>query len=138
MVWAMNPLTGWDQMRNDLNSLLNRREYAQREPSFPLVNAYEASDTITIVAEIPGIQKNDVSIVIENGTLTFSGKRLNKSSEKNSSPLRNERIAGNFEKSIKIPIKVDESAVTAHFKDGILTVVLPKAEDAKPKSIQIN
>jgi HSP20 family protein len=134
----MNPLTGWDQMRNDLNSLLNRQVYAQREPSFPLVNAYETSDTITVVAEIPGIQKNDVSIVMENSTLTFSGKRLNKTSEKDSALLRNERIAGNFEKSIKIPVKVNESAISAQFKDGILTVLLPKAEEAKPKSIQIN
>jgi HSP20 family protein len=138
MVWSMNPLTGWDQMRNDLNSLLNRREYAQREPSFPLVNAYETSDIITVVAEIPGVHKNDISIVMENGTLTFSGKRLNKTSEKNSALLRNERIAGDFEKSIKIPVKVNESAISAQFKDGIITVLLPKAEDAKPKSIQIN
>ncbi|MBD3391619.1 MAG: Hsp20 family protein [Chitinivibrionales bacterium] len=107
--------------------------------SFPLVNVYESKDDITVNAELPGLARDQVAITFSDNVLTLSGTRKPAMEESDRTVVvRQERSLGGFEKSFRIPVRVEADKITAAFKDGILTVTLPKAEEAKPKQIQIN
>lgn len=138
MLCTINPFTGSDYIRKNLASLFNsENEYSARY-SYPLINAYDSADSITVVAEVPGVTKDNLSVNYENGTLRISGKRNSYDDKREQSLLRKERAIGSFDKSLQIPVKIDDAKITASLKNGIITVVLPKSDDAKPKSININ
>lgn len=138
MYWTVNPWKELERMRRDMDMLFSRSPVGTREPSFPLINTYESKEELLIVAELPGIPKEEVNITMENGTLTLSGERRPSVSDKEAVALRRERTQGRFEKKIRIPVKVDDAGISASFKDGVLTVKLPKAEEARPKQISID
>jgi HSP20 family protein len=83
------------------------------------------------------MRKEDIEISLHDGTLTIAGERKDQSSNGEKSE-RSERFIGKFRRSISLPTRVDSAKVNAGYRDGILTVTLPKAEDAKPKQIQVN
>jgi len=134
----MDPWREIERMRRDMDSLLNGRTYGVgASSSFPLVNVYEDKDTITVAAEIPGLRKEDVSVTLVDGNLTIKGKREQAKLGDNAVILRQERSEGAFEKSLRIPVKVNDAKIAATFKEGMLTIMLPKAEEARPKTITI-
>ncbi|MFP4014963.1 MAG: Hsp20/alpha crystallin family protein [Chitinispirillaceae bacterium] len=138
MYWTANPWKELERMRRDMDMLFSRSPMGTREPSFPLTNTYENKDELLIVAELPGVPKEEVNITMENGTLTLSGERKPAVSHNEAVALRRERSQGRFEKKIRIPVKVNDAGIAASFKDGVLTVKLPKAEEARPKQISID
>jgi HSP20 family protein len=83
------------------------------------------------------MRKEDIEISLQDGMLTISGERKSETVEGEKAE-RTERYVGKFRRSISLPTQVDSSKVTATYRDGILTVTLPKAEEAKPKQIQVN
>ena len=83
------------------------------------------------------MRKEDIEISLQDGTLTISGERKDEADQENGA-TRTERFTGKFRRSITLPTRVDANKVSATYKDGILTVTLPKAEEAKPKQIQVN
>ena len=89
-----------------------------------------------VLAEVPGIKKSDIEIQVKENTLRIGGKKTVEYSEK-ASLHRRERLAGEFDRTITIPIKVDAEGVKAECRDGILAIFLPRAAEDKPKSIQI-
>ena len=103
----------------------------------PALDLYQNTDNITAMVELPGMRKEDIEISLHDGVLTISGERKSESSESENAE-RTERVTGKFRRSITLPARVDSDKVGAKYKDGILTVTLPKAEDAKPKQIQVN
>jgi|GEM_PF-253518 len=138
MFCTVHPFTGAQILRRNLNSLFNNEnEYAARY-DYPLVNAYDSTDFITVVAQVPGVAKEDLSVSYENGVLKISGRRKLHDVNDKAEVLRKERALGNFEKSLQIPVKIDDSKITASLKNGIVTIVLPKSDDVKPKTININ
>ena len=103
----------------------------------PALDLYQSNDNVTAMVELPGMRKEDIDISLHDGTLTISGERKHEMVEGENAE-RSERYIGRFRRSISLPTRVDASKVTASYKDGILTVTLPKAEEAKPKQIQVN
>ena len=103
----------------------------------PALDLYEGNDNVTAIVELPGMRKEDIEISLQDGMLTISGERKSETAEGDKAE-RTERYVGKFRRSISLPTQVDASKVTATYRDGILTVTLPKAEEAKPKQIQVN
>lgn len=108
-----------------------------RTNAFPYVNIADMNDTIHVVAEIPGVPKNDINIHLQNDVLTISGERKRPEEKPEAAHVRREIRYGQFERSFKLPYEVDASKVTAEYSDGVLRIQLPKTEAAKPRSIDI-
>jgi HSP20 family protein len=140
-------LVQWDPvqqlvaMRNRLHSTLDDSDIPRTEESIgtwgPLVDVFEKADRLVIRAELPGVQKEDMDIRIENGVLTLHGERKRDPDIKEENAYRMERVYGAFARSFSLPTTVDPTKVEATYKDGVLEVTIPKAETAKPKQIEI-
>lgn len=104
----------------------------------PAVDIYEQGNDIVLKAELPGVDSKDVDIRLENNVLTLRGQRKFENEVKKESYHRVERSYGSFSRSFTLPSVVDQQAIKAEVKDGILKVVLPKREEAKPKQIEIS
>jgi HSP20 family protein len=103
----------------------------------PLVDITEDDKEYLIKAELPDMKKEDVRLTVENEVLTMSGERTFEKEEKGKKHHRIERAYGSFVRSFSLPDDADGGKVTANFKDGILHVLLPKSQKAKPKVIEI-
>jgi HSP20 family protein len=103
----------------------------------PAVDVYHDKDQFTVVAELPGLKKEEIEISLEGDTLTISGQRTAEQRQSDQS-FRRERFFGRFQRSLTLPSVVDAEKVKATYKDGILEVVLPKAEESKPKQIEVS
>ena len=103
----------------------------------PALDVYEDSDNLIVRAELPGLKKENIDISLHENVVTISGERKNEKKYEGSQTSRAERFFGRFTRSIKLPKTVDAAQVKASYTDGILTVTLPKAPEAKPRSIEI-
>jgi HSP20 family protein len=103
----------------------------------PACDIFEDKDGIKIVAEIPGVNPEDVKLSLENNTLTIRGEKKQIAEEKTERVHRYERSYGAFERSFALPSTVDSDQVDAVYANGLLTVTLPKVERAKPREIQV-
>ena len=104
---------------------------------YPAVDISEGEKDITLKAELPGIDKKDVHVEINDGVITLRGERKLEKEEKKENYHRLERSYGTFNRSFTLPTTVDSGKVKANYKDGILEVTLPRKEEAKPKSIPV-
>ena len=104
---------------------------------FPAINVSENAESILVRAELPGIKPDDLDISMENDTLTIAGERKPGSEEAEASYHRREREWGAFRRSFSLSTRVDPEKVQATYNDGVLTVVLPKAAEARPKQISV-
>jgi len=104
----------------------------------PAVDIYETADTIVMKAELPGVAREDIQIQIDGSTLTLKGERRFAKDVQEESYLRIERAYGSFHRSFTLPATVRQEKVRALFKDGVLELTLPKAEDSKPKRISVD
>lgn len=142
-----NPFRELEDISNRLNTIFgNPPVKAESGPErlamadwTPFVDISETETAYLIKGEIPGVKKEDVSISIENGMITMRGERRQEKEEKGEKFHRIERSYGNFMRSFHIPDDADESAVKAEFKDGLISVTLPKSDKAinKPKEVEI-
>lgn len=103
----------------------------------PLTDIYEDKDKYTLKIDLPGIKKDDVKISYVDGRLSISGERVQESEQKDAKWHRIERSFGKYYRSFNLPEHIQEDKINAEFKDGQLTVTVPKAEEAKPKEIEI-
>jgi HSP20 family protein len=104
---------------------------------FPAVDVYEDKENLVVKAEVPGMKKEDIEISLHDGFLSFSGERKQETKSEGEEACRSERWLGRFHRSISLPCQVEADKIKAAYTDGILTVTLPKAEEAKPKQIPI-
>lgn len=102
----------------------------------PTADIFEAEHALTVVLEMPGVAKENVDINVEANVLSIEG-RLNFSSYEGMQPIYTEYNIGHYRRSFSLSNKVDQSLIEAEMKDGVLTVTLPKAEEAKPRKIAI-
>jgi HSP20 family protein len=135
----------WSNLRDELNSLFEMpvwSNFGRQSQLFsgwtPALDLYQNNDNLVAVVELPGMRKEDIEISLHDGMLTISGERKSESGNNGENGERTERFTGKFRRSITLPTRVDAGKVSANYKDGILTVTLPKAEEAKPKQIQVN
>ncbi len=103
----------------------------------PIVDIEEDNDSILVKAEIPGMSKEDIKVSVQSNILTITGERKHESETKNKTFHRVERSYGKFSRMITLPTDVDSDKVKANYKDGILSIVLPKPETVKPKHIDV-
>jgi|SRR5581483_3120394 len=105
----------------------------------PPVDIYTTGENeIVLKAEIPGMKKEDIDITVENFTLTIRGEKKTEQEVKDDQFHRVERSYGAFTRSFALPQTVDANKVEADYRDGVLTIKLPRREDAKPKQIKVN
>jgi HSP20 family protein len=107
------------------------------EAWFPAVDVYEDENNLLVKAELPGLKKENIKISFEDRVLTLSGERKNDEGRKDADVYRSERYVGEFHRSVSVPCDVQVHKIEASYNEGVLTVTLPKAEEAKPKQIQI-
>jgi HSP20 family protein len=106
-------------------------------PWAPAVDILETEDAITLKADVPDVKIEDIDIRVENNTLTLKGHRKFEKDEKVKGYHRIERSYGEFVRTFALPNTVDSEKVAADYKNGVLSVVLPKKEAAKPKQIKV-
>ena len=106
-------------------------------PWTPAVDVAENENSLILKADLPGIEQNDIAINLENGTLTLKGERKFEKTEDKEGYHRIERGYGAFARSFTLPDSIDAEHVKAEFKNGVLTVTLPKKELAKPRAIKV-
>lgn len=104
----------------------------------PAVDIYEKNDAVVVKAELPGVEKDQISVEVKDGILTLRGERKFERDVKEESFHRIERSYGTFLRSFSLPVSVDQEQVKATFRDGVLEVELPKKEQAKSKQIQVD
>jgi HSP20 family protein len=104
----------------------------------PVVDVLETEQEFLIQADLPGVEKEHVKVSVQEGVLTVAGHRQQEQEQKGRRYHRTERSYGSFVRSFTVPDYVDDSKVAAEYKNGVLTVHLPKSENAKPKSIEVN
>jgi HSP20 family protein len=148
--WGLSPVSRAASFHDDLNNLLNlafgrmgglnvesERGSQFLEGWFPAVDVYEDKDNLMVRAELPGMKKEDIEISLHQGFLTLSGERKGQEKVEGAETYRSERWLGRFHRTISVPCGVVPDKVKATYTDGILTVSLPKAEEAKPKQIPV-
>ena len=101
--------------------------------AYPKVNVYEYDDKVGIVAEIPGLDKKQLNVEVEEGILTISGEKHNTFEDDGAKVLRRELKQSSFKRSFELGEQLDGENIDARFKDGVLTVSIPKIEPEKPK-----
>ena len=137
-------LDRWSSLRDELNSFFDMpfwSGFGRTGQLFtewsPALDLYESGDHFVAVVELAGMRKEDIDISLHDGTLTISGERKRESSN-GETTQRSERYVGTFRRSIALSTRVDAGKVSATYQEGILKVTLPKAEEAKPKQIQVS
>jgi len=103
----------------------------------PPVDVIEEGETIRLVAELPGVKPEDVRISLENNVLTIQGEKKREGVQEDDKAYRFERAYGMFERSFTLPATIDANKIVAKFDGGLLTVLLPKVEAAKPRQITV-
>jgi len=103
----------------------------------PAVDVYETRDELVVAAEVPGVPEKDISVSITGDLLTLKGERAPAPEVKPDSSYRAERWFGKFERTLPLPVPVKTDRVKASYRDGVLTVRLPKADEVKPREIKI-
>ncbi len=102
----------------------------------PAADIYEAENGLTVILEMPGVEKKNVEINIEDGVLNVEG-RIDLTKYQGLQPLYTEYNIGHYTRSFRVSNKIDQSKIAAEMKDGILSLTLPKVEEAKPRTIQV-
>lgn len=119
-----------------LEKILNPEAFDQRS-WIPAIDVIEAKDQIRIKAEIPGLNKEDIHVSVEDRTLVITGEKKREERKEEEGVVRTERVYGSFYRSIRLPETVNAEAVQAHYKNGVLELTLNKKEEAKPKQIAV-
>jgi HSP20 family molecular chaperone IbpA len=102
----------------------------------PMTDIYETQDALSVVVEMPGIEKSNVNIRVEDDVLNVEG-RLDLGKYQGLIPLYTEYNVGHYSRSFRLSSKIDQSKIVAEMKDGVLSLTLPKIEDAKPRAIRV-
>lgn len=105
---------------------------------FPPVNLYLAGDEYILAAQLPGLAPDEVELTVTHETLTLRGERKRDEGVKDDAYRRQERVMGRWSRTINLPDRIDETRVTAHFSNGVLTARLPRAESARPRHIVVS
>ena len=104
----------------------------------PAVDVMEGENSIVITAEVPGVDKKDISVDVKDRVLTLKGERSSDNEVKKDKFHRRERVYGKFERSFTLPAAVDPDRINATYNDGVLKIEVPKPEGSKPKQISVN
>ena len=102
----------------------------------PTTDIFENQDALTMVLEMPGVDRENINVSVENGVLTVEGK-INFSKYEGLQPVYSEYNIGPYRRTFRISSRIDKDRIRAEMRDGVITLVLPKAEEAKPRRIEV-
>jgi HSP20 family molecular chaperone IbpA len=102
----------------------------------PTTDIFETDSDLTVVLEMPGVVRDNIEVSVENGVLTVEGK-INFDKYEGLQPIYSEYNIGPYRRSFRISSRVDQDKIVAEIRDGVITLVLPKAEEAKPRRIEV-
>jgi len=109
------------------------------EPAWtPAIDVLENKDSFQIKADMPGMDKKDITVAVDGDILTIKGQKTEEKELKENGVVRKERAYGSFYRSVSLPQSVDATKVKASYKNGVLELLIPKKEEAKPKQIEID
>jgi HSP20 family protein len=135
-----DPFDALLSLQQALNSF-QRSTWLQPGPSssgtYPPCNVFRKGDDFVVISEVPGIQKSDIDVQVKGNTIRLSGRKSVEYPER-AGVHRRERLAGRFDRAITLPVEINPDGVRAEYRDGILALLLPRAEQDKPKSIKVN
>jgi HSP20 family protein len=140
---TLTPRTGMTTFKNEMDRLFERffEPTWREEPGLgtwaPKVDLAETKDAITVKVEIPGVDQKDIAVELRENVLTIKGEKEEEREEKDTQYHRVERSYGAFSRVMRLPAAVDGSKATAAFKDGVVTITLPKAPGAKGTTIPV-
>jgi len=131
-----------ERMNRLLSDFRTRAPFGEEELTqgawIPAVDIYETKESILLNVELPGVTKEDISLEVKDSTLMLRGEKKLEKDVKEENFHRMERAYGSFTRAFTLPSTVQQDKVKAKFRDGILEIVLPKAEEAKPKQIKVD
>jgi HSP20 family protein len=131
----MDWTSGIRSFQDAVNRMLS--EPRSQRPWTPAVDILETDNELIIKADLPDVDMKDIHVDIENGTLSLKGERKFESEDKNQGYHRIERSYGSFARYFSLPDTIEPDKVRADYKNGVLTVTLPKKEVARPRSIKV-
>jgi HSP20 family protein len=145
--WQSPQLTIWpgrlSSLRDDIDRLFDAplAEFARASQLLsgwtPALDLHEDKDTLTVKVELPGMKKEDIEVSLHDGCLSISGERKTEQKSEDAEVYRAERFVGRFQRTVALPAPVAADHAKAEYKDGVLTITLPKTEEAKPKQISV-
>jgi len=122
------------RLQDEFNRLFSDYRSGSRE--YPALNVWSGKDGAVVTAELPGLDSKAIQISVTGGTLTLQGKH-DVTAEKNDEWQRRERPSGSFTRTVDLAFKIDSEKVEAHFRNGVLAIHLPRAEEDKPRKIAV-
>ena len=128
----------FDRVFNDFFPALQASNTPEAATWVPRVDLSETDDAYHIRADLPGLNKDDININFHDGALTISGERKAETKEERKNYVRIERNSGQFYRSFKVPMTIQSNKIEASYKDGVLNVVVPKAEEVKPLKVNVS
>jgi HSP20 family protein len=140
---GITPFSGMSTLRKEMDRLFDRfGEFDLPDLRWsgewtPALDVAETKDAIVVKAEVPGIDPAKIQVTLEEGLLTIKGEKSEETEQKEEQVYRKERVYGAFARAVRLPAAVDAAKVEATFKNGLLTVSLPKTPAAKGKTIQV-
>jgi HSP20 family protein len=147
MKWGLSkrnhqPQNGIDRFRNEMNNFFD--DFLSFKPLSlydndwsPSMDVIDGEKSINVKADLPGLDQKDIELTIENGVLTISGQKSEEKRDETKNYLVSERRFGSFVRSIRLPIGIRHEDISAEFKDGVLSVEIPKDEKIQPKKIDV-
>ncbi|RKY36546.1 MAG: Hsp20/alpha crystallin family protein [Candidatus Omnitrophota bacterium] len=139
----------WDPFKDlfDLQKEINRlfetsfsrlpQRFISEESFAPAIDLYEDENEYVVEAELPGLKQDEIKVSVEDDILTISGEKKREKEVKEGNLYRSERFYGKFERQIVLPQNTEKDNIKASYKNGVLKVVIPKKEEAKPKRVDI-
>ena len=125
-----------DSMFDSFFSFPTVRSRVNRE-FMPRVNIRETDEDVSLLFELPGLERKDIKVMVRDGVMTVSGERSFKSEQENDGYVRSEIVGGSFSRSFTLPDTVDSEKVSADYNNGMLEIKLAKKEEMKPKEIEV-
>jgi HSP20 family protein len=138
----LEPFRGLSNLQNQFNRIFNDTYRNSAEESAlttwaPAVDIYETPNELVVKADLPDVNEKDIDVRVENNLLTIRGERKFEKSVSEENYLRVERTYGAFSRSFSLPNTVNAEAIAAEYKNGVLTVTLPKREESKPRQVKV-
>lgn len=141
-----NPQNDLDNIQRQMGNLFNFSllRYPEQDTGLlegmwnPAMDVYDSKDNIIVKVDVPGMKKEDIDVSVHGKTLVIKGEKKQEREVKEKDYIRTERFYGSFNRAATLPAAVDANKVQAAYKNGVLELVLPKKEEAKPKQLKVN